>query len=593
MCGIAGVYHFNQEYSIRHDSLVKMLEKIKHRGPDSSGIEYVNSSCAFMHSRLAIIDVTESSHQPYVTKSGSILNYNGEIYNFKELQKLVSLPLERNSDTSTLAMGLCEHGIDFTKNIDGMFAFSFWSTENNALYIARDYFGIKPLYYYKDNDKFIFASEIKAILEYPEVNKTLDQDAINEFFQLGYILDPDTGFKHIKQLKAGHCLKITNEAINEYTLPESKLHSDDLFLNNLKLSIKRRLTSDVPITTLYSGGIDSSLIAQEIPSHISLSHLDLISTNYSESQKAILHASYLDKTIDIIQSSSDINLKNIVYYADDLIADPALVSNFLLYQEISKKYKVGIQGDGADELFWGYFTHTAVRLANFKAIRFFIPCLNFILLCLNKLPTQNRYSLSMKITRFLKAFKQGFPYVYLLWRSPFLGNIVKTSYNKKYTLNKLNKLLPSKFQNPLDIDFYTYMISNILKKVDRMSMAFGYEVRVPFLSTYVVHSANKIKPSKRSTFFKRKKYLLTLFQHKKILKQKKSGFGFDLVKLMKNEDYRDFLLSSDSHVFNHFIDHEKLMLLLEKKCYDYDTSYQIFTLLVFKYWLQNYNISEL
>lgn len=604
MCGVGGIYFYKSNEVINLNDLESIQKKLFHRGPDAKGMELISNSLGLIHTRLKIIDISDSANQPFSDHKRNILSYNGEIYNFNELRK-DDYQYKTNSDVEVLSVGLALEGIEFLKKIEGMYAFAYWSEEQESLTLARDHVGIKPLYYYDDGQKLIFASEIKAITEVDGVDLELDHASINEYFKLGYIISPDTGFRNIKQLNPGEHIVVSKGIVNHTHVDyvknfKHKKHLDPVatFSNQLKKSVKSHLVADVPITVYLSGGMDSSSIAsclKEGGQEYSLSTLGNKNANFSEVSKAQYVADRLEKKLLILdnESTSKYSLGDIVYYSDDLICDPALISNYELYEKTSKKYKVGISGDGADELFLGYHVHLATLISESALFKILKPVLKLISKPFVWFSNErSKYPISLKINRFFKFSNYPYPINHLSWRSPDITDLLK-NYNEERLVEKANKLnITKEFslkQSMVRLDLKTYLEGCILKKVDRMSMAHSVEARVPYLSRDFMSYSLGLPENMRMRWGKQKiimrKYLKKYFSSM-VYRQTKRGFGSDLKEVLANVEYKDFLFDNKSNVFNQVVDISKLKLFVDTNKNTYDYFYAIYTLVTFKYWLK-------
>jgi len=603
MCGIGGVYFYKETIAIEKYDIRKMLDALKHRGPDAQRIKKMNDRLTFVHTRLSIVDPSEEASQPMVDEIGSVIVYNGEIYNYKEIQN-PSITYKTKSDTEVLLKGMIEEKYEFLEKVSGMYALAFWDEQENALIIARDNVGIKPLYYMDDGSKIIFASEIKAIIAiYEEVN--LDKDSIDEYFQLGYINTPNTAFSEIKQLGAGEILKYNKhgkQLINKITKIKNKeieKSYEKTYARLISEEVNKHIAGETLVTILLSGGIDSttlSMYGKKTNRDIEASFLKQSNGNFDESLKAREVANELGIKLNVFEETKHTldKLKKIVFYSDDLICDPALMSNFDICRNISKEYKVGISGDGADELFLGYHVHIATLLASNKLfIYLFGSSLNIIRKVLKLFAhKESEYPLKMKLERFLRFYKVQFPLNHLLWRMPVIDTKI---FNKQFNfpterIKEAYKLTGvSKSSEMMRCDMKTYLEGNILKKVDRMSMANSVEMRVPFLSEKMISFAENLPLSQKIGRLGQKhimKKILKKNLSKKIWKQGKVGFGSRLDEIVESKEIHLYLLDRKQKYFLNIIKQYELKNLLAKKNKSYNEQYQLFSILIFKLWIE-------
>ncbi len=594
MCGVGGVYNFNTADKVDISHINKMQSKLLHRGPDFQDTVEISQNNIMFHNRLSIIDLSKAANQPFISSRKSVLSFNGEIYNHEDL-RLTHLKYETSSDTEVLLNGLDHSGVEFLNGIDGMYAFAYWNNDAKTLSLSRDHVGIKPLYYYLDEDKLVYASEIKSILEYSGVSRELDDDGIREYFKLGYIRCPNTGIKNIKQLFPGETIVFGEKGLIskiQRKKIEFKVTGNDWdkeFERVLSKSTRSHLVADVPVTVFLSGGLDSTAIAESLKNSGEYSVTTFVHNTgaFCEKDKAKLVANKLNKNLKEIELKKNeaISFRRIAYFADDLICDPALVSNYKLFNGVSKLQKVGVSGDGADELFLGYHTYFATILANSFFLKLTYPFLAILKYVLNLISfSHSKYPLVMLIEKFLDQKDKDFPFNHLMWRSPGIEDLLIENEEIKSEIIEVQSLK----REMSELDIKTYLEGNILKKVDRMSMANSFEARVPYLSSEMI-SFSRALPMEHKMKFHRQKIILRRFlankmYPKNIWKQKKMGFGVNLEEFIRN-DHLEFLGLSHS-TLERYIDKYKLTALLAKKSKNYVDYYKIYSVLMFKLWLE-------
>ncbi|MBR9683463.1 asparagine synthase (glutamine-hydrolyzing), partial [Candidatus Woesearchaeota archaeon] len=382
MCGICG---FNWEDK---ELLKGMTSIIRHRGPDSGGL-YTNQNISLGHRRLSIIDLSAAGRQPMCNKEGNVwITYNGEIYNFPEIRKVLEekkYRFDSNTDTEVVLHAYQELGEGCLQYFDGMFAFAIWDQDKKELFLARDRLGIKPLYYYWDGQKFIFASEIKALL-LAGIPRKVNLRAAKQYLQLRYIPGEDTLFKGIKKLLPGHTLTLKDGKIEIkqfWNLPVPKINKSGLtetaecIKRSLSSSVGKRLIADVPVGVYLSGGIDSAAITafaaqfQKEPVKTFSVGFDY-DNKVDELNKAKAIAQHLQTDHHEIVVDGNISplLPKLIWHLDMPHGDPVIIPQFKLSQLASQKVKVVLSGEGADELFAGY-----VQYKTFLQARktFFLP----------------------------------------------------------------------------------------------------------------------------------------------------------------------------------------------------------------------------
>lgn len=527
MCGIVGISSNSSINAVRWEQLKKACDRLKYRGPDHEGT-FKLDKIALGHRRLSILDTSSNAHQPMTDSKGRIhIVFNGEIYNYQELKnELINEGYVFNTtgDTEVILNAYDRYGTSFLTKLNGFFAMAIYDQKLKQLLIARDRFGIKPLLYAKTEDSFIFASEMKALLEF-EIPKDIDQSSLYTYLQLNYIPEPHSIFKEVKKLEPGHYMlinaqnKIQKIPFYQLDYPPKENYSDisfeeaqKQFLKLLDESVESRLVSDVPIGTFLSGGIDSSLItaiaAQKVTHLNTFSigfkedpHFDeseyarLVSkkykTNHHEfqlSRKQLLHS--LNETLD---------------YIDEPFADSSALAVNALSKETAKYVKVALSGDGADEMFAGYRKHRGEflsRQSNFKS--YLINKMKPIWEMAPKSRNSKLTDLFRKLHRFSKGSTLSSAERYWLWASLMseadASNLMLKKAKADVYLNRKQQLL-NIVENGNDINDVLYadlkMVLNgdMLRKVDLMSMANSLEVRTPFLDHKLVNFAFSL-PSK-------------------------------------------------------------------------------------------------
>ncbi len=372
MCGINGVVS-NQYLKDAYSRMLNMNQALAHRGPDARGVrELVEGHVIMGHRRLSIIDLDERSNQPMRSVDGKItLVFNGEIYNYKELKERLQYPFVTNSDTEVLLAGLKTDGVEWLKKCNGMFAFAMYNAETAEFMLGRDRLGIKPLYYYHDENYFIFSSEIKGILNSGLVEARFNQDAVDEYLGNRYIREPYTFFENIYQVPAGCCLHLGSDGhvrIEKYWQLPDAFNMDTIFdeerifeefKEQVIRAISRRMISDVPLGTYLSGGIDSSIISAvcAASSEKPINTYTIGFSNLNEFSYAEMVAEkYQTIHHEILIDSSEYftKLKELIKYKDSPLGVPNEVPLAIMSKELKKDITVVLSGEGADELMGGY-----------------------------------------------------------------------------------------------------------------------------------------------------------------------------------------------------------------------------------------------
>jgi len=366
MCGICG-------FTWEDQNLIRIMgNKIKHRGPEQEGF-YVDKHVSLCCERLKILDLRETAKQPQHNEDSSVwVVLNGEIYNFRELRRKLEPKhtFYTNSDTEVLVHAYEEYGEDCVNHLNGMFAFAIWDIKKKKLILFRDRLGVKPLFYCYVNNNLLFSSEIKSLLQFQEIKRELNHDALLQFITYAYTIDGQTLFENIYELLPGQKLVYSPESgeINVTTYWELCLHSindtEDILLQklegHLERSIKLRLESDAPVGALLSGGLDSSIMVAML-SKISSERVKTFTTGFghaldefNEAKIVAEHCNTDHKEITLTYEKLTNSLPTILWHMEFPFGRPSILSNFMVAQEVKKYVTVAYTGEGSDELFGGY-----------------------------------------------------------------------------------------------------------------------------------------------------------------------------------------------------------------------------------------------
>jgi len=636
MCGIVGFLTSRTVDIPDYEVLRSMRESLAHRGPDDRG-EYIRSlddkgPFVFLgHRRLSIIDLT-SGHQPLSNEDGTVwVILNGEIYNFRELREELKgrgHQFHTRSDTEVIAHAYEEYGEDCLKHLNGMFAIGIWDEFGKRLILARDRLGKKPLYYSFVNETFLFASELKAILNYPNFSRRVDPLSFAKYLFFEYIPSPHTIFKDAKKLPPASYLIWQKNRIEvkeywspfglegtEKNLPEAEVESRIIEL--LKQSIKRRLISDVPLGVFLSGGIDSSAITalaqKEVAGKVKTFSIGFEDPSFDESKYASLASKYLG-TEHHEQTMTPADLLNLVPNLPDILdepmADASILPTYLLSKFTRKHVKVALGGDGGDELFAGYPTYLAHKFAR-QYERFFKKLHPLIAILGNLLPvSDDNISFDFKVKKFLSGI--GYPdgIRNAVWLGSFsfpdLKKVLSHEINNQYDHNRLVEeisLYEEEFplKDPATLlqflDLKLYLQEAILVKVDRASMACSLEVRAPFLDYELVEFVMGLPSHFKLKGFTSKYILKKAMRNwlpDEVIKRPKKGFGVPIAKWVKgplNSLFRD-LLSPDRIKREGFLNPEYVTTLLQDHLANKkDNRKQLWTLLVWELWANRYHPS--
>lgn len=624
MCGIAGIVQKNN--LVDKELFNSMLRSIAHRGPDDQRAWFsVSKNVALGHRRLAIIDLSEGGSQPRISPDGRYtITFNGEIYNYLEIKKELSQlgwNFISKSDTEVLLYAYIQWKENCLQKLNGMFAFAIWDEYEQKLFAARDRLGEKPFKYYYTPEKFIFASEIKALLQDPAIHREIDWQAIDLALSFRFIPAPATGFKKIFKLPAGHYLIWQNSELKiiSYWNPDAFLHEQtekseeewkkelwDLFLDSVKL----RLFSDVSLGAFLSGGIDSSsVIAATRELGIDKVQTFVISIN-GKSQDQI----YAKKTAEYFGTNHhEIEIDHIDYMAvldklvtqyDEPFFDQSALPSLLISQEIKKYVTVVLSGDGGDELFGGYRNYQFINFLNayFKLPQFARVALPFILK-----PFKNTV---YKTEVLSKTFYEAYTHYYSLWKKylPISKRyLTKTDLYQPETMAQLNLnnsieimekwfgIASSDMRNQaMVVDMKGQLADGYLTKVDMATMANNLEVRPPFLDYRLVERSVRL-PSDLKIKGKNTKYIWKeIIKNKvpvEIIQRPKMGFAIPLDKIIKTSlksVIEETLLSANSNLSSVF-SMQTIKTLWQDHLYNRaDYSNHLWSLLILSLWMKKY-----
>ena len=624
MCGIAGIITFNQKGRESLSAISAATGCLHDRGPDGKGI-YFHTNAALGHRRLSIIDTTNAGAQPFSDSSGRYtIVFNGEIFNYKSLRKQIEskgITFVSQSDTEVLLYLYILEKENCLDKLDGEFAFAIYDNQSEELFIARDRFGIKPLYYFKDDNRFIFASEIKALLTF-DIPKKIDKASLQLYFHLNYIPSPSTIFEDVKKAEAGTWLKINAKAEEEkktyYSIPYSEKQnaSSDYTSAQQQLrallgsSVEARMISDVPLGTFLSGGIDSSIITALASQYtdklrtFSIGFKDepiFDETHYAE----LVAKKYKTDHISFQLSNEDLfaNLHHVLEYTDEPFADSSALAVNILSMHTKKHVTVALSGDGADELFAGYNKHSAelmVRKGGIKARM--VSASHSLLKQLPKSRNSNTGNKIRQLEKFAEGMKLSDSERYWQWakwagytaEQLFSKNYIAGDDLKEYQQRKTHilKYINGDLNSVLLTDMQLVLENDMLVKVDRMSMSRSLEVRIPFLDQKIVDFAFSLPASFKIDETSRKKILKDAFKDllpAELLNRKKQGFEVPLLKwfrtdlhsMISNDLLRDEFIEEQGIFNSEEIKKLKTQLFSANPN---DAVEKVWALIVFQYW---------
>ena len=567
MCGIVGIHYLDAQRPVREQQLRQMASVIKYRGPDDEGY-FITPGVGFGFRRLSIIDLS-TGHQPMSTEDEAHwVVFNGEIYNYLEIRKALGQKGHRfrtQSDTEVILQAYRAYGQDCVEHFNGMFAFAIWDAHKRELFLARDRIGIKPLYYWLDHEKLLFASEIKSLLQYPDVVAEATVEGIDRFMTFGYATGPDTIFRNVHRLMPGHTLTVKDREVTtrrywqlSYTVDSqtSQEEHETQLKSRLEDAIRLRLRSDVPLGVFLSGGLDSSAVVGLLASMVQeplktfsigfehgkqyneLNYARLVSERFGTE-----HHEYVLKPAEFQATIPDF-----IWHMDEPVTEAAAISLYHISRVARENVTVVLSGEGADELFAGYTIYAYMHLLErYRSLPSAMRTgLNAVLrrlgskwakyADLSEIPLEERYlgthlyDIRMKSLLYTDSFSADIP----------VGTALETVaqiYSQTGQWHPLNRMLA--------LDMQTWLPDNLLIKADRMSMANSLELRVPFLDHTVVEYAAtlptrlKVRPPVKKYILKR---ILKDTLPSAILRRRKMGFPTPL-KVMFRTDMGDYVKS--------------------------------------------------
>jgi asparagine synthase (glutamine-hydrolysing) len=559
MCGICGQIDLNGE-RVEAPSLAAMVARLRHRGPDDEGI-FVEENLGLGHTRLSIIDLSSGGHQPMFDASEQmVIVFNGEIYNYRELRKELldeGVTLRSTCDTEVILYLYRKHGSDCPKYLRGMFAFAIWDRKRKRLFAARDRIGIKPFYYYLDNRRLAFASEIKAIVQIPNLDLELSLSAIATYFTYGHSCAPQTIYRKVQKLLPGHWLMVEGREVTlqrYWDVPVKVANQNGDFagrtaelLHLLDDSVHCHLIADVPVGIFLSGGIDSSLIAalaaRKKPEPVQTFSVGFdVGGRYNELDDARHVATAIGSNHhELVVESFNVPslLEKLVWHYDEPFADAACMPTYLISEFARRSVKVILSGEGGDEVFGGYRRYVAQLLSGHY--------LRFAWL-IHRNSSLRRMIESRRGLRRVKKVLESVDYPsaderYAHWLASFTPELREEffegalqEFERAYDAAEIYRRSFAEsgadaINRLLRVDVKTWLPDTYLEKVDKATMAVGLEARVPLLDHFIVEYAFSLPGACKISRF-RKKFLLRAAASglvpKSILTKPKHGFAVPL-----------------------------------------------------------------
>ena len=620
MCGIAGQWSVVQgaydsgaiEFNVK-----KMCKAIRHRGPDGNGLYRDESNPVVMgHQRLSIIDLEQGAQPMSDLAKRCWITYNGEIYNYLELREVLQrkgYPFRTRSDTECIIYAYLEWGEACVEKLNGMFAFAIWDKSKRKLFCARDRIGIKPFYYFWDQQQFVFCSELKGMLANPTINLGICDSAVIDYLRLGYTQGPKTAVDKIFKLSPGHTLSVQNGNLAKktywtvgtgqagYSGLSFESASEALF-NKLSGSVKGCLLGDVPVGAFLSGGVDSTgivaMMANAGQHAFTTQCVGFKQQRLDEREYAREVANFFgtEHTESLVEFDVAREIEKVLWHLDEPNADASAIPTYFLCQETSTKVKVALSGDGGDELFAGYNWYQEIyQLTKFDAV---VPA------WLRHLVFKNlsmKFPYSYRGATLLKNLGEDSVHRHINLTGSLHDAEIEALFSRKghyhcHPLSALYKRAPCHWdaiKTAQWVDLQSYLVEGILMKVDKMSMAHSLEVRVPILDHEVVEFTFQLPTRYKLMSGDRKRILKSCLKNSvpaRMMNRKKQGFSVSLREWLLGdlkEYVGDFLLSGSTTPSGMFdvSQTNKLWQALLHPRGRIDLSQHIWSLLCFEIWL--------
>jgi asparagine synthase (glutamine-hydrolysing) len=631
MCGIAGIVALTDKGRQQIPKLQQSIRTLQSRGPDDEGI-YTTSDIGLGQRRLSIIDTSKAANQPMWDRSRRYaIIFNGEIFNYQALFKKYFTAEEQqqfrtHSDTEVLLELFVKKGTDCLPLLDGFFAFALYDTKEKTLVLARDRFGKKPLNYYLDEDRFLFASEMKALYVF-DIPRQINYDALRLYFQFAYLPQPLSILQHVKKIEPGSYLIFKNGITEEKKWYQATLGSDynkapsyedaqQQLVILMEDAVVKRLISDVPLGAFLSGGIDSSVVVALASRHTQ--DLNTFSIGFRDEQffdethfAELLAKKFKTNHATFILGMNDYlaHIFDVLDYLDEPFADPSALPQFILCMETKKHATVAVSGDGGDEVFAGYNKHYAEWQARRKSLAGGLVKMGQPLWkALPKGRSSTVSNLFRQLHRFAEASHLSSKERYWRWASTFTSDGLDKLLLKE-TTEKINESAANSikekylaaindedFNSVLKTDLDLVLAGDMLPKVDLMSMANSVEVRCPFLDHHVVEFAFTLPAQYKISRAGRKKIVKDAFRNllpPEIYHRGKQGFEIPMLKWFREElhtyifdDLLNEKIVNEQGIFNF-----DFISCMKKQLYSSasgDIVEQLWVLIVFQHWYKKY-----
>lgn len=569
MCGIAGVFDYQRRgLPINAANVDRMVDALAHRGPNGRGVWH-DDGIVLGHRRLSVLDPTAAGAQPmrYAARQ-LVVTYNGEIYNFRELRQELEAAghhFATNCDTEVLLAAYAEWGTAAVERFNGIFAFALWDERARRLWLVRDRLGVKPLYYSTQGGLLRFGSEVKAILADPAFQRRPNRAGLDSFLSFGFIPAPETGFEDIRQLPPASEIIIENGRLRlrqywQLKMGEADYSADEaqeLFAEKFSKAVRQQLVSDVPLGGFLSGGIDSAAVVAEMQ-RASTQKVRTFSAGFEDAsfdeRSAAAETAQLigtDHSDLLVKLDVEETVDKFLALNDDPFADSSSLAVFHLCQAAAQRVTVALSGDGADELLGGYSTYSATTLAaSYRRLPNWSRAL--VRQMVAAMPaSDSRYNVQQFASRFVAGAEEPEGRDFGSWRIHFNDGHKSNMCRPHFLTSKSDPVgvyadhyhsspgATTRLKKMLHADLTFYLPSDMLVKVDRMSMAHGLEVRVPFLDHELVEFCATLPSSLLAHLPFPKQNKLILRRHLKerlgtnLSRRKKTGFNVPIEKALR------------------------------------------------------------
>ena len=626
MCGISGIWHYDNDEPVNEAVLRRMTDVIAHRGPDDDGF-YLKGRVGLGHRRLSIIDVS-GGHQPIYNETGTVaIVFNGEIYNYRELAALVEARghhLQTRSDTETIVHLYEEFGERCVAMLEGMFAFAIWDEAKQVMLIARDRLGKKPLYYAAHQGRLVFGSELKAVIANPHVPCETDAEALADYFSYQYIPSPKSVFRHVRKLRPGHYLIVNSQGVREQEYWDLDFSATDerredewgeLLLAACREAVGARLMSEVPLGAFLSGGIDSSavvaLMSRLMQTPVVTASIGFTEEKFSEAADARWLAELLraDHHERIVKADAAAVIEKLAWHYDEPFADSSAVPTYYVSKVAREFVTVALSGDGGDESFAGYRRYkfdvaenrvrallpSALRRPVFGGAAAVYPKADWLPQPLRARTTL--YNLSLEPSQ---AYYNSVYGAMANERAGLLGRDLRAQLNGYNPFDvfaahyaRAAAMTDDLLSRVQYVDIKTYLTDDVLAKVDRASMAVSLEVRCPLLDHRVMElaarmpSALKLRGQEGKYIFKR---ALRGLVPAEVLTRRKQGFSIPLAEWLRGplRALADSALF-DSSARDDMLDETRVRNLWQQHQSGlHDYSRPLWAILMFRLWQQRF-----